>query len=360
MFPLIQAAAAPAAAPILPAAPAAALLLNSAPTLPAPQTALAPAAPQTVIPPAAPAAPPAAPRTALAPPTALAPSLHPPSTAPAPPAPAPPRLGILPALALHPHHKVNMGTTTSFANLLSEEGDEYEPTRIHTRRNQAPVHEDVRRVRRMIMESNGFVTLNPGEVRALKRLIGEGRRDSNLFVQGSFTTDDLEKLGLQVEDGFEGKGGWRPPTDDGSDNVGDDGEVSQLFTPADAVIAPNVTPGHDQPIPPEVVRALEVLQQGVQAPQAPQAPQAGGRPQAPQRRSQAAPAPADFEEMAMRIANGDHLQEDVQTLPQAEVSSVNIVRKLRHGKQKDQVRASPTISESSPLHRKALDKVNQL
>lgn len=95
----------------------------------------------------------------------------------------------------------------------------------------------------MEAKGSGFLTLNGDEVAALKKLLGES--GSSVFSSGSFTTSDVELLGVTVSpDDFQsakgGEGGGE----------GEDGtpKYTGLLPTALALVAPDVTPGHNSPI----------------------------------------------------------------------------------------------------------------
>lgn len=127
------------------------------------------------------------------------------------------------------------------------------PTRIREESNKS-------RIRKVIMEADGYLTLRPQEVQELKRLLSESGDDP--FVTGKFTTDDFERLGMKVSGAEENMGFALPDADEDGDHVEDgmaDAYQARFFTPADAIVAPNATPGHDQPIPPEVLAVVRSM-----------------------------------------------------------------------------------------------------
>ena len=111
------------------------------------------------------------------------------------------------------------------------------------------------RVRKLINESTGYLTLGPGEVRALQTLLKEGM--SAVFVRGSFSTQDAEALGLDIdaenqEGGDEGSG--TDPNQSLTNRSQD--EYAGLLPAHLALTAPDLTPGHSSPIPTSMAHKL--------------------------------------------------------------------------------------------------------
>jgi len=136
---------------------------------------------------------------------------------------------------------------------------------------------NVSRVRKLVMESNGYLTLGPQETAALKRLLSE-RSSSGVFVQGQFTTGDASALGLEIDpdEGGGGSGGEQQ-----LQNQSQAEYENGMLPAALALVAPDLTPGHSSPI--STSEAQRVI--GVQAPPAAPAPAPAPAP------SQTAPAP---------------------------------------------------------------------
>lgn len=100
-------------------------------------------------------------------------------------------------------------------------------------------------VRRKVVNARGFLTLSEAECRALCQLLEA--RPADPFVSPKFSLDDLKKLGLEQPEEL-----TNPLTDDEDDE--DDPELAakrpeRLIPTHLALVAPNLTPGHDSPIP---------------------------------------------------------------------------------------------------------------
>ncbi len=200
------------------------------------------------------------------------------------------------------------------------------------------------------MESAGYLTLGPRETAALKKLLSE-RSYSGVFVQGSFTTGDADALGLDIDPETEGGGGGGPSDQQLRNQSQMEYDAGML--PAHlALVAPDLTPGHNSPI--STSEAQRVIGPQEQAPTAPPLEQQQySQPPAAAPQSQPSAQPqSTAESRALSMLNfgglgGPSLTEGA--LPSASEPDLNVMaRNLAESRRRKNKAAKPARNAGGP------------